>query len=68
MRDIQGNNRGKLIDWLKIDSWIDSGLSGSWAGFRDWWSSYSSFFARFKVEGYRRALNEFFSEGVTISC
>ena len=52
MRDfLQGNSRGKLIDWLKIDSWIDAGLYGAWTGFRDWWSAYSSFFGRFEIHG-----------------
>lgn len=68
MRDwiFKTNGRKKPFNLLALDSWIDSGLSGSWAGFRDWWSSYSSFFARFKIEGYRRVLNEFLSEGTTM--
>ncbi|HET9936431.1 MAG TPA: transglycosylase domain-containing protein, partial [Methyloceanibacter sp.] len=68
MRDIlQGNRRGKLIDWLKIDSWIDSGLYGVWTGFRDWWSGYSSFFNRFEVKGVVRGLNELACETMTLS-
>ncbi|HUU67709.1 MAG TPA: PBP1A family penicillin-binding protein [Methyloceanibacter sp.] len=68
MRDfLQGNRRGKLIDWLKIDSWIDSGLFGAWIGFRDWWSAYSSFFGRFEVKGFLRACNELACEGLTLS-
>jgi penicillin-binding protein 1A len=68
VRDIlQGNRRGKLIDWLKIDSWIDSGLYGAWTGFRDWWSGYSSFFNRFEVKGVVRGLNELACETMTLS-
>jgi penicillin-binding protein 1A len=68
VRDIlQGNRRGKLIDWLKIDSWIDSGLYGVWTGFRDWWSGYSSFFNRFEVKGVVRGLNELACETMTLS-
>ncbi len=68
MRDfLQGNRRGKLIDWLKIDSWIDSGLYGAWIGFRDWWSAYSSFFGRFEIKGFLRACNELACEGLTLS-
>ena len=68
MRDLlQGNRRGKLIDWLKIDSWIDSGLYTTWIGFRDWWAGYSSFFGRFEVKGFVRALNELACEGLTLS-
>jgi penicillin-binding protein 1A len=64
---LQGSRRSKLIDWLKIDSWIDSGLYNSWIGFRDWWSGYSSFFGRFEVKGPLRALNELACEGLTLS-
>ena len=68
MRDfLQGNHRGKLIDWLKIDSWIDSGLYGAWIGFRDWWSSYSSFFGRFEVKGFVRACNELACEALSLA-
>lgn len=68
MRDfLQGNSRGKLIDWLKIDSWIDSGLYGAWIGFRDWWSAYSSFFGRFEIHGFWRACNELACEALTLS-
>ena len=68
MRDIfQGSRRTKLIDWLKIDSWIDSGLYNSWTGFRDWWSAYSSFFGKFEVKGFVRALNELACEALTLS-
>ncbi|MFO7478578.1 MAG: PBP1A family penicillin-binding protein [Methyloceanibacter sp.] len=68
MRDIlEGSRRGKLIDWLKIDSWIDSGLYNAWIGFRDWWSGYSSFFGRFEIKGPLRALNELACEGMTLS-
>ena len=68
MRDfLQGNRRGKLIDWLKIDSWIDSGLYAAWIGFRNWWSAYSSFFGRFEVKGFPRACNELACEALTLS-
>ncbi|MGV1013476.1 MAG: transglycosylase domain-containing protein [Methyloceanibacter sp.] len=67
MRDLlRGNRQGKLIDWLKIDSWIDSGLYSAWIGFRDWWSAYSSFFGRFEVKGPVRALNEIACEAMTL--
>jgi penicillin-binding protein 1A len=64
---LQGNRRGKLIDWLKIDSWIDSGLYAAWIGFRDWWSAYSSFFGKFEVKGFVRACNELACEALTLS-
>jgi penicillin-binding protein 1A len=68
LRDfLQGNHRGRLIDWLKIDSWIDSGLFGAWIGFRDWWSAYSSFFGRFEIKGFLRGCNELACEALTLS-
>ncbi len=67
MRDfLGGSNRRKLIDWLAIDSWIDSGLYAFWIGFKDWWSGYSTFFGRFQVKGFRRVLNEIACETLTI--
>jgi len=66
LRDILQGNRAKLIDWLKIDSWIDSGLYNSWTRFLDWWSGYSSFFNKFEVKGFVRALNELACEGLTL--
>jgi penicillin-binding protein 1A len=67
VRDIfNGRGRSKLIDWLKVDSWIDSGLYNAWTRFRDWWSGYSSFFGKFEVKGFVRALNEIACEGLTL--
>ena len=67
MRDfLQGNRRRKLIDWLAIDSSIDSGLYRAWTGFKDWWSAYSTFFGRFEVKGFLRVLNELACEGLTL--
>jgi penicillin-binding protein 1A len=63
---LQGNRKRKLIDWLAVDSSIDSGLYGAWTGFKDWWSAYSSFFGRFEVKGFVRALNELACEGLTL--
>ena len=56
----------KRLNWLALDSSIDAGLFGAWEGFRDWWSTYSSFFARFQVTGYRRLFNEALSESATM--
>ena len=68
MRDfLQGNRRRKLIDWLAIDSSIDSGLYRAWIGFKDWWSAYSTFFGRFEARGLVRILNDLACEGLTLS-
>jgi penicillin-binding protein 1A len=63
---LQGNRRRKLIDWLAIDSSIDSGLYRAWIGFKDWWSAYSTFFGRFEARGILRAVNDFACEGLTL--
>ncbi|MEM8744422.1 MAG: PBP1A family penicillin-binding protein [Pseudomonadota bacterium] len=68
MRDwiFKPTGKKKQVNWLALDSSIDAGLFGTWAGFRDWWSTYSSFFARFQISGFKRVLNEFVSEGATM--
>ena len=52
MRDYQSNNRGKLIDWLKIDSWIDSGLYDVYNRIKASYTSFSTFMYRFRVGGF----------------
>jgi penicillin-binding protein 1A len=60
------NRRGRLINWLALDSWIDSTLYGLYARFKDWWANYNNFFARFRVTGFRRLLVELLSEAATL--
>ena len=55
-----------MIDWLGIDSWIDSSLAGSLQSAQERWSAASSFFARFRLAGWRRWLNEAGSEALTL--
>ena len=62
----QGEGKRRLIDWLAIDSWIDSGLYNGLVRFKDWWSGYSSFFGRFEVKGFPRAINEVLCEALTL--
>ena len=62
----QGEGKRRLVDWLAIDSWIDSGLYNALTRFKDWWSGYSSFFGRFEVKGFPRAVNEVFCEALTL--
>jgi penicillin-binding protein 1A len=67
MRDFfQGDGRRKLIDWLAIDSWIDSGLYNAWIRLRDWMSAYSTFFGRFEARGPWKLLNELACEALTL--
>jgi len=56
------------IDWLRLDSWIDSSLSNTWESFQDRWNAASSFFARFRLYGWRKVANELMSEGFTLLC
>ena len=58
--------RGRLINWLGIDSWIDSNVAGMMQGAVDRWNAGSNFFARFRLTGWRRVLNELASEGLTL--
>jgi penicillin-binding protein 1A len=55
------------INWLNLDSWIDSSLAETWSKFKDYWNAWSSFFARFRITGWRRLLNEFVSEGFSLA-
>lgn len=59
--------RDRVIDWLSIDSKIDSMISETWTRIRDTWNSASSFFARFRLTGWKRLLNELACEGLTLA-
>ncbi|MEW5963384.1 MAG: PBP1A family penicillin-binding protein [Pseudomonadota bacterium] len=59
--------RDRLVNWLGIDSRIDSSLAEVWARIRDRWNAASSFFARFRLTGWRRLLNEAASETVSLA-
>ncbi|MCB1547703.1 MAG: PBP1A family penicillin-binding protein [Hyphomicrobiaceae bacterium] len=58
--------RNRLVNWLGLDSWIDSSLASLWQRLVDRWNAASSFFARFKLTGWRRLLNELGSEMLTL--
>jgi penicillin-binding protein 1A len=58
--------RDRFIDWLAIDSKLNSALGESWSRIKDHWNAGSSYFARFQLVGWRRLLNEFASEGLTM--
>ena len=58
--------RERLINWLGLDFRIDSTLAETWAAMRDYWNAGTSYFARFKITGWKRLLNEFLSEGLTL--
>ena len=58
--------RRRLVDWLGIDSWIDSKLAETWQAWQDRWNGVTSFFARFRLAGWKRIVNEAISEGITL--
>jgi penicillin-binding protein 1A len=58
--------RREGIDWMSLDSKLDSSLSEFWSRCKDLWDAGSSFFARFKLTGWRRLMNEAFSEGLSL--
>ncbi len=68
MRDwiFKPNRRNRPINWLALDSWIDSSLYSVYARFKDWWANYNNFFARFRVTGFRWVAVELMSEAVTL--
>ena len=51
--------RERLINWMGLDSKIDSTLAETWAAIRDYWNAGTSFFARFKLTGWRRLAKRF---------
>ena len=59
--------RDRIIDWLSIDSKIDSLMSEFWARIRAAWNSASSFFARFRLTGWKRLFNELACECLTLA-
>ncbi len=58
--------RDRLVNWLGLDAWIDSTLSQSWHWIKGSYMAASSFFARFRLQGWPRIANELASEGLTL--
>ena len=63
--------KGKKGDGLMtrlgvFDSWLDSSLAGTWQGLIDRYNAASSFFAQFRLSGWKRLLNEGVSEALTL--
>jgi penicillin-binding protein 1A len=63
----RSGGRRRVIDWLGLDARIDSGLAAVWAHFKDRYDALSSFFARFRLTGWKRGVNELVSEGLTLA-
>ncbi|MGI9421990.1 MAG: transglycosylase domain-containing protein [Hyphomicrobiaceae bacterium] len=58
--------RHRIVDWLGLDAWIDSTLSGIWSLLKDRYNAASSYFARFRLTGWRRVANELASEALSM--
>ena len=63
----RSGRRRHLVDWLGLDARIDSGLANAWEQAKDRYDAFSSFFARFRLTGWKRGLNELVSEGLTLA-
>jgi penicillin-binding protein 1A len=61
----QGGSK-RRIDWLRIDAWVDSTAATLWERAKDIYNGLSSYFARFRLTGWRRLANEGVSECLTI--
>jgi penicillin-binding protein 1A len=61
------SGKKRLVDWLGIDAWIDSSLAGAWQSLQERWYAISSFFARFRLLGWKRLLNELIAEVLTLA-
>lgn len=59
--------RDRLVNWLGLDAWIDSTLAETWERIKDSYDAASSFFARFRLTGWKRLLNEAASEGLSLA-
>ena len=55
-----------LINWLALDSLIDSGLYNVWERVKNAGRAYSNFCARFRAVGFKAVIVEFLSEGLTL--
>ena len=51
---------------LGVDAWVNSSVFRFGAGLREGYERFSTFMDRFHVSGFPRALNEFFSEAMTM--
>ncbi|MEO1205936.1 MAG: PBP1A family penicillin-binding protein [Pseudomonadota bacterium] len=58
--------RDRIIDWMGLDSKIDSTLSEIWQRIANAWNASASFFARFRLTGWKRLANETACECLTL--
>jgi penicillin-binding protein 1A len=61
-----GSGGRRLFDWLGVDAWIDSSLANAWEHLKDRWNGVTTFFARFRLTGWKRLCDEAISECLTL--
>ncbi|MEO1694191.1 MAG: PBP1A family penicillin-binding protein [Pseudomonadota bacterium] len=60
--------RGAVVDWLRFGAWIDTKLFAGVGAVRQRYNAMSSWFARLRLTGSRKFLNEMASETLTLGC
>ncbi|MGQ0671413.1 MAG: PBP1A family penicillin-binding protein [Hyphomicrobium sp.] len=60
-------DRDRVFNWLGLDSRIDSFVAETISVVQNHWNSASSFFARFRLTGWKRLGNELASEAVSMA-
>ena len=58
--------RQRSINFLALDSKLDSSVYGIWDFLKRFWRAYSSFFSRFHLTGFRKLTNNLLSEGFNL--
>ncbi len=58
--------RDKVVNWIGLDSWIDSSLAAAWDRVKDGYNAAASFAMRFRLSGWKRLFTEVASEGLTL--
>ena len=58
--------RDSVVDWLGIDAWIADKTTRVIESFRDRYNAASSWFARMRLTGFPRLLNELASDALTL--
>ena len=49
----KNGRRKRFIDWLGLDARIDSSIATAWEESKDRYNAFSSFFARFRLTGWK---------------
>jgi penicillin-binding protein 1A len=64
--NFRNGSKKRAVDWLALDSLIDSSLFGIWETIKDRWANLTAFNQRFNLYGPLRVCNELLSEVVSL--